>query len=123
MDNVNYNELKETNIDLLFFFLLFLSSIIALYIIINKKKKILHKKCASDDTLDKLFKFKIYLAIIINIYFVINAYDNLEKIKNKKNYTKEEYDSQLTVLIANILILLGSVMYLSLTNSDFEITR
>lgn len=123
MNDINYYDLKEIDRDLLFFFLIFISSLMALYIIYNKRNKALNKKCASDDSLNNLFRIRIYIAIIVNIYFVINAYESLEKIKKKDNYSIEEYNSQMTILIANVFILIGSFMYLSLTNSDYIISR
>ena len=116
-------ELKELNNDLLFFFLVVITSIIGLYIIVNKRRQLLNLSCISDESLNKLFRTKIYLSLIINIYFVINAYNNLEEIKNSSDNNSQEYKDQVVVLVANSFILVASIMYLSLTNSDYVISR
>lgn len=123
MNKDNYKELKEINNDIFFFFLLVVTSFIGFYIVINKKRQILNLSCISNETLNKLFRDKIYLALIINIYFVINAYNNLDDIKKRRGVESEEYKDQMIVLGANTLILVASFMYLTLTNSDYVISR
>ena len=72
---------------------------------------------------NKLFQFRIYLVIFIDIYFVINAYNALMRIKNKDNYDDEEYNTQLIVLVSNVLILIAALMYIPIKDSEYVLTR
>ena len=115
--------LKDINNDLIFFFLVIITSFIGFYIVINKKRQILNLNCISNEALNKLFKSKIYLTLIVNIYFVINAYNSLEEIKKRKGVESQEYKDQIVVMSANTLILIASFMYLTISNSDYVISR
>ena len=121
--NINNNKLKNIDINITFFFLLTLTSLMSFYIIINKKRELLNLKNIGKDNMNKLFQYSHYIQIIVNIYFVINAYNALEQIKNNDNYNEEEYNTQLTVLVSNVLFLIASIIYLPIINSKYILTR
>lgn len=123
MNNVDEAKLKDINNDLIFFFLLIIASFSSFYIVINKKRKLLNLNNIGTQNMNKLFQFSHYLMIFINIYFVINAYEALEKIMNNKNFNEEQYNTQLTVLVANVLVLISSLMYLPIMDSEYVLTR
>ena len=122
MNEDQKEKLKQINIDIIFFFLLIVVSIISFYIIIEKKKTIYNINNLNKKQLNKLFKFNRYLIILIDLYFVINAYKSLiNYINNKEDI--ETIKEQLILLISNTILLLGSILYIPLTNSDSIITR
>lgn len=119
--NIDKDKLKEINNDIIFFFLLIVISIMSFYIVINKKKDLLNLKHASYEELNKIFQASHILQVIVNIYFVINAYNTLEKINKNKN--EEQYNTQYIVLVANVLVLISSLMYLPILDSEYVLTR
>lgn len=119
--NIDKDKLKEINNDIIFFFLLIVISIMSFYIVINKKKDLLNLKHASYEELNKIFQASHILQVIVNIYFVINAYNALEKINKNKN--EEQYNTQYIVLVANVLVLISSLMYLPILDSEYVLTR
>ena len=122
MNEDQKEKLKQINIDIIFFFLLIVVSIISFYIIIEKKKTIYNINNLNKKQLNKLFKFNRYLIILIDLYFVINAYKSLiNYINNEEDI--ETIKEQLILLISNTILLLGSILYIPLTNSDSIITR
>lgn len=121
LNNNDYQ--KEINNDLIFFFLSIISALIAFYIVIQKKRQINGLPSLSYEDKNKLFQFRIYLVIFIDIYFVINAYNALMRIKNKDNYDDEEYNTQLIVLVSNVLILIAALMYIPIKDSSYVLTR
>lgn len=123
MKNIDETRLKEINNDLIFFFLLIVASFSSFYIVINKKRELFGLNNIGRDNMNKIFQFSHYLLIFINIYFVINAYEALEKIKNDQNFNEEKYNTQLTVLVSNVLLLIASIMYLPIMNSEYVLTR
>lgn len=123
MNNNKEYQLYDVNKDVFFFFLLLMSAFISFDIIINKKKKMLNIPYIGIENMNKLFKFNHILQVIINIYFVINAYQTLEVIISKGNYNSEQYDTQLTILVSNVLLLVASIMYLPILDSDYVLTR
>lgn len=116
------NKLNEINRDIIFFFFLVITSLIALYIIIEKKKTLYNLNKLNKEELNKLFKFNRYFIIIIDIYFVINAYNALIEVINN-NEDEETIKEQFILLIANVVFLIGALLYIPLTNSDSIITR
>lgn len=118
---IDKDKLKEINNDIIFFFLLIVISIMSFYIVINKKKDLLNLKHASYEELNKIFQASHILQVIVNIYFVINAYNALEKINKNKN--EEQYNTQYIVLVANVLVLISSLMYLPILDSEYVLTR
>lgn len=119
--DIDKDKLKEINNDIIFFFLLIVISIMSFYIAINKKKDLLNLKHASYEELNKIFQTSHILQVIVNIYFVINAYNALEKINKNKN--EEQYNTQYIVLVANVLVLISSLMYLPILDSEYVLTR
>ena len=119
--DIDKDKLKEINNDILFFFLLIVISIMSFYIVINKKKDLLNLKHASYEEINKIFQTSHILQVIVNIYFVINAYNALEKINKNKN--EEQYNTQYIVLVANVLVLISSLMYLPILDSEYVLTR
>ena len=118
---IDKDKLKEINNDIIFFFLLIVISIMSFYIVINKKKDLLNLKHASYEELNKIFQASHILQVIVNIYFVINAYNALEKINKNKN--EEQYNTQYIVLVTNVLVLISSLMYLPILDSEYVLTR
>lgn len=123
MKNIDETRLKEINNDLIFFFLLTMASFSSFYIVINKKRELFGLNNIGRDNMNKIFQFSHYLLIFVNIYFVINAYNALERIKNDQNFNEENYNTQLTVLVSNVLLLIASIMYLPIMNSKYVLTR
>lgn len=123
MKNIDETRLKEINNDLIFFFLLTMASFSSFYIVINKKRELFGLNNIGRNNMSKIFQFSHYLLIFVNIYFVINAYNALERIKNDQNFNEENYNTQLTVLVSNVLILIASIMYLPIMNSEYVLTR
>lgn len=121
--NIDKDKLKEINNDIIFFFLLIVISIMSFYIVINKKKDLLNLKHASYEELNKIFQTSHILQVIVNIYFVINAYNTLEKINKNKNKNEEQYNTQYIVLVTNVLVLISSLMYLPILDSEYVLTR
>ena len=119
--DIDKDKLKEINNDIIFFFLLIVISIMSFYIVINKKKDLLNLKHASYEELNKIFQTSHILQVIVNIYFVISAYNALEKINKNKN--EEQYNTQYIVLVANVLVLISSLMYLPILDSEYVLTR
>lgn len=119
--DIDKDKLKEINNDIIFFFLLIVISIMSFYIVINKKKDLLNLKHASYEEINKIFQTSHILQVIVNIYFVINAYNALEKINKNKN--EEQYNTQYIVLVANVLVLISSLMYLPILDSEYVLTR
>lgn len=119
--DIDKDKLKEINNDIIFFFLLIVISIMSFYIVINKKKDLLNLKHASYEELNKIFQTSHILQVIVNIYFVINAYNALEKINKNKN--EEQYNTQYIVLVTNVLVLISSLMYLPILDSEYVLTR
>lgn len=123
MKNIDETRLKEINNDLIFFFLLTMASFSSFYIVINKKRELFGLNNIGRDNMNKIFQFSHYLLIFVNIYFVINAYNALERIKNDQNFNEENYNTQLTVLVSNVLLLIASIIYLPIMNSKYVLTR
>ena len=119
--DIDKDKLKEINNDIIFFFLLIVISIMSFYVVINKKKDLLNLKHASYEELNKIFQASHILQVIVNIYFVINAYNALEKINKNKN--EEQYNTQYIVLVTNVLVLISSLMYLPILDSEYVLTR
>ena len=119
--DIDKDKLKEINNDIIFFFLLIVISIMSFYIVINKKKDLLNLKHASYEELNKIFQTSHILQVIVNIYFVISAYNALEKINKNKN--EEQYNTQYIVLVTNVLVLISSLMYLPILDSEYVLTR
>ena len=105
----NKDLLKEVNIDIVFFFLIIVKSLISFYIITEKKKSITNKEA------NKLYYYNRRLNVIIAIYFFINAYNNYQDSDPNDN-TGEKY-----LLAATFFILIGSLLYLPLGNSNLII--
>ena len=103
--------------------MLIISSFISFYIVIDKKRNALNLDSMTYDEANKYFQFNHYLQIFINIYFVINAYLALEDIINNDSDNKERYNTQMTILVANVLVLISSFMYLPIMNSKYVLTR
>lgn len=121
--NIDKDKLKNIDINIIFFFLLNITALMSFYIVINKKRELLNLKNIGRDNMNKLFQTSHYMQIIINIYFVINAYNALERIIENDNYDEEEYNTQLTILVSNVLFLIASIMYLPIMNSKYVLTR
>ena len=119
--DIDKDKLKEINNDIIFFFLLIVISIMSFYVVINKKKDLLNLKHASYEELNKIFQASHILQKLLNIYFVINAYNALEKINKNKN--EEQYNTQYIVLVTNVLVLISSLMYLPILDSEYVLTR
>lgn len=121
--NIDKDKLKNIDINIIFFFLLNITALMSFYIVINKKRELLNLKNIGRDNMNKIFQTSHYMQIIINIYFVINAYNALERIIENDNYDEEEYNTQLTILVSNVLFLIASIMYLPIMNSKYVLTR
>ena len=111
----NKDLLKEVNIDIVFFFLIIVKSLISFYIITEKKKSILNIASITNKEANKLYYYNRRLNVIIAIYFFINAYNNYQDSDLNDN-TKERY-----LLAATFFILIGSLLYLPLGNSNLII--
>ena len=116
------NKLSEINRDIVFFIFLVISSLISLYIIIEKKKLLYKLNNLTKEELNKLFKFNRYFIIFIDIYFVINTYNALIEFINN-NEDEETIKEQFILLVANVVFLIGALLYIPLINSDSIITR
>lgn len=123
MDRGFTTDLNRINRDLLFFFLLIVTSVAPFYIVLNKRRAALNQKNIGFENMNRIFQFGHQLQIIVSIYFVINAYDALERIKKEEPNNEEAYNTQLTVLVSNVFILIGAVLYLPIMNSDYVLTR
>lgn len=111
----NKDLLKEVNIDIVFFFLIIVKSLISFYIITEKKKSILNIPSITNKEANKLYYYNSRLNVIIAIYFFINAYNNYQDSDPNDN-TGERY-----LLAATFFILIGSLLYLPLGNSNLII--
>lgn len=115
MNNNKANLLKEVNIDIIFFFLIIIKSLISFYIITEKKKSILNKPSINNEIANKIYYYNRRLNVIIAIYFFLNAYNNY-KNKDINSNKGEEY-----LVLATFFILIGSILYLPLGNSNLII--
>jgi len=111
----NKELLKEVNIDIVFFFLIIVKSLISFYIITEKKKSILNIPSITNKEANKLYYYNRRLNVIIAIYFFINAYNNYQDSDPNDNIG-ERY-----LLAATFFILIGSLLYLPLGNSNLII--
>ena len=113
----NKDLLKEVNIDIVFFFLIIVKSLISFYfyIITEKKKSILNIPSITNKEANKLYYYNRRLNVIIAIYFFINAYNNYQDSDPNDN-AGERY-----LLAATFFILIGSLLYLPLGNSNLII--
>lgn len=115
MNNNTENLLKEVNIDIIFFFLIIIKSLVSFYIITEKKKSILNIPSITNEEANKLYYYNRRLNVVIAIYFFLNAYSNYQD-SDPKNNTGERY-----LLAATFFILIGSLLYLPLGNSNLII--
>lgn len=115
MNNKNENLLKEVNIDIIFFFLVIVKSLVSFYIITEKKKSILNIPSITNEEANKLYYYNRRLNVVIAIYFFLNAYSNYQG-SDPNNNTGEKY-----LLAATFFILIGSLLYLPLGNSNLII--
>ena len=112
----NTDLLKQVNIDIIFFSISLAISITSFYLINEKKKSILNIDCISNDNANNIYKVSRRVYVIVCIYFFLNAYNNY------KNVTKEEDKKQaVLLLVATSFILVGSLFYLPLGNSNLII--
>lgn len=83
--------------------------------ITEKKKSILNIPSITNKEANKLYYYNRRLNVIIAIYFFINAYNNYQDSDPNDN-TGERY-----LLAATFFILIGSLLYLPLGNSNLII--
>ena len=116
MNNNKEKLLNQVNLDIIFFFLSGIQSIVSFYIITEKKKSILHIRSIDNNTANKIYYYNRRLNFIICLYFFINAYYSYQNATTEK----EKKQSELLV-VATFFILIGSIFYLPLGNSNLII--
>ena len=115
-DNNKDELLKQVNIDIIFFFLLVVKTMISFYLINEKIKSILNIPSISNDTANKIYYYNRRLNVIIAIYFFLNALYSYQNAETEEEKKQEEY-----LVIATLFILIGSLFYLPLGNSNLII--
>ncbi len=116
MDNNKERLLKQVNLDIIFFFLLIIQSMTSFYIITEKKKSILNINSLDNDSANTIYKRNRKLNTIICLYFFLNAYYSYQNAN-----TEEEKKQSKLLLAATFFILIGSLLYLPLGNSNLII--
>lgn len=116
MNNDKENLLKQVNLDIIFFFLLIVKALISFYLINEKKKSILNIPSISNEKANKIYYYNRRLNFIICIYFFLNSLYSYQNAETEDEKKQEGY-----LVIATLLILIGSAFYLPLGNSNLII--
>ncbi len=108
--------LDQINLDIIFIFLEVIAAMVSFYLINEKKKSALKKKSISKEEADRIYKYNRRLNVIICLYFFLNAYYSY---KTEEDITNQKQNELL--LVATFLMLIASLLYLPLGNSNIII--
>lgn len=108
--------LKQVNIDIIFFFLAVVAALVSFYIINEKKKSILNINSISNKEANDLYLYNRILKFIIALYFFINAYYSYKESEDLASQNQEKL-----LVLATFFLLIGSILYLPLGNSNLII--